>query len=76
MPPIAAYLEHDRLRYREARLARALSVLEARADIIRGIGHPIPAPLASAINGFRSELEATRAATAGAADGAVVSPDR
>lgn len=61
MPPIGAYLEHDRLRHREARLERALIVLEARASILRGLGRPIPAPLASTIVGFRSELEATRA---------------
>lgn len=61
MPPISAYLELDRLRHREARLTRALSVLEARADAFRSNGHPVPAPLASTISGFRSDLEATRA---------------
>ncbi|HZO36903.1 MAG TPA: hypothetical protein VFB41_08505 [Solirubrobacteraceae bacterium] len=60
MPPIAAYLELDRLRYREARLARALRVLEARADVLKNYGHPVPSTLASAISGFREELEATR----------------
>ena len=60
MPPIAAYLEHDRLRYREARLVRALTVLEARASNLRDVGRLVPAPLASAITGFRGELDATR----------------
>ena len=60
MPPIAVYLEHDRLRHREARLARALTVLEARAEVLRTYGHPVPSSLASAITGFRTELDATR----------------
>ena len=61
MPPIAEYLELDRLRHREARLARVLTVLEARADTMRGSGRPVPAPLASAILGFRGDLDETRA---------------
>lgn len=61
MPPISAYLELDRLRHREARLSRALTVLEARADIMRRNGQQVPASLASTITGFRSDLEATRA---------------
>lgn len=61
MPPIAAYLEHDRLRHREARLVRALTVLEGRAAQMRSAGRDVPPPLASAILGFRDDLHATRA---------------
>jgi hypothetical protein len=60
MPPIAVTLEHDRLRYREARLQRALTVLEARAENLETHGQPVPSPLFAAISGFRSELETTR----------------
>ena len=60
MPPIAVTLEHDRLRYREARLVRALTVLEARAENLATHRQPLPSPLLTAISDFRSELATTR----------------
>jgi hypothetical protein len=61
MAPIAVDLELDRLRYREARLVRAVAVLEARAAELLAAERPIPAALSSALAGFRDDLAATRA---------------
>jgi len=68
MSPIATVLETDRLRMQEARLARALRVLEGRMAELRRSGRPVPAPLSNAVTGFREDLQSTRVQVLSTAD--------
>lgn len=52
----------------EARLARALRVLEGRMAELRRSGRPVPAPLSNAVTGFREDLQSTRVQVLSTAD--------
>jgi hypothetical protein len=61
MPPIAVDLEHDRLAHREARLARAVGILETRVRDMHAASRPVPRPLVLALRSFRADLDDIRA---------------